>query len=328
MSLTGNDEEISAHRENNDSEEIQSNDRENYNQDFSSGRPSNSSIIIDVFDDEVESESDFEDKFDPYWTPEIILKSKLPDAVKKLLIKRSLLYLSNSSLHDPPGKEAVSDDQGNLETCTRHALAKAICSGCWNKLFDAEQIDLDQGDVAQKLIALNPEKLFKGMWPKEFSKKKFEFTDQTTKKVWVLQLLVVRTERDKFIEEATSQKPLFKHVMVYRTIPERMEKSPTHCVFVKELTHLKGQEEYTLPLALCLNSNKHEPKLFRPLDQEGNMFFKVWCLMMEKRPINPKSLKGIFQNAAQELHDKTKNIKSRVQEDPVDLYNKLRRVIF
>ena len=309
-------EEIPAQKEKDDS-----NETHHHFQNFS-GQVSNS-YPLPFYE---ESDSEFEDHVDEYWTPLDIEKSKLPDAIKRRLMKQSVLSLSNSSLDkssfEPPAWKAQPDEQGNFETCTRHALSKAICDGCWDKIFHCEQINLNQAEVTEALIALNPEMLYKGMWPKEFSKKKFEFTDQTTNRKWVLQLLVSKTEKDGLIDEATSQKPLYKHVMVYRTIPEMMQKSPSHCVFVKKLMNPEG-EEYTL--AHCYNSNLYEPDLYRPLDQPGNMFFKVWCLMMERKQkdTQPKPLK----DHAQRLFDKTQHIHSRADEDPLDLYNKLRRVI-
>ena len=95
MSLTGNDEEISAQKENDDSDEIQLfHDQENYNQDFS-GRPSSSSSIIDVFYDEVESEP--EDYLDDYWTPVVIQNSQLPDRIKRRMLKQSHHHQSQIS---------------------------------------------------------------------------------------------------------------------------------------------------------------------------------------------------------------------------------------
>ena len=35
-----------------------------------------------------------------------------------------------------PGGKADVDDQGDLNTCTYHALAKANCNGFWEKKVD------------------------------------------------------------------------------------------------------------------------------------------------------------------------------------------------
>ena len=48
---------------------------------------------------------------------------------------------------------AIPDDQGNLDVCTRHALAKAIGNGFMEKEFvPGKELDFDQSAITQLLV--------------------------------------------------------------------------------------------------------------------------------------------------------------------------------
>ena len=76
-----------------------------------------------------------------------------------------------------PGGAAVPDDQGDLETCTRFALAKAICDGFLNQRWVKNtSLDIDQDVVAH--VLLQEHKDGEGKWPTEFNGKKFQFQEK------------------------------------------------------------------------------------------------------------------------------------------------------
>ena len=49
-----------------------------------------------------------------------------------------------------PKGRAVPSDQGIYQTCTRHALGKAIADRFQNKIFDSRAIDFDQDGPRQR----------------------------------------------------------------------------------------------------------------------------------------------------------------------------------
>ena len=52
-----------------------------------------------------------------------------------------------------PGALPVLDNQGNLKTCTRFAVAKALIAGLMMKIFvPYQEIDVDQGEVTTALL--------------------------------------------------------------------------------------------------------------------------------------------------------------------------------
>ena len=55
----------------------------------------------------------------------------------------------------PSGNPSPSN-QGRYNTCTRHALGKAVVDGFQNKVFDTDVIDFDQDRVTDVLIRMDP----------------------------------------------------------------------------------------------------------------------------------------------------------------------------
>ena len=56
-------------------------------------------------------------------------------------------------MNNNPGGLAIPDNQGNLDVCTRTALAKAIGNGFMEKEFvPGEELDFDQTAITQILV--------------------------------------------------------------------------------------------------------------------------------------------------------------------------------
>ena len=90
-------------------------------------------------------------------------------------------WSSCSSLLRDPGGAPVNDDQGELETCTRFALAKAICDGFDKRRWVNQALDVDQNVVTGALLQVHKDG--EGKWPTAFNGKRFQFQDKISKNI-------------------------------------------------------------------------------------------------------------------------------------------------
>ena len=76
-----------------------------------------------------------------------------------------------------PGSRPVPDQQGDLDTCTRHALGKGIVAAFDQKMaVPGKKIDLRQNSVTD--ILLNEHNDGDGKWPTDFHLKEYTFRDK------------------------------------------------------------------------------------------------------------------------------------------------------
>ena len=54
---------------------------------------------------------------------------------------------------EAPGATPVVDNQANADTCTAHALAKAVCGGFENNKFRPGYLDFNQSNIRAALLA-------------------------------------------------------------------------------------------------------------------------------------------------------------------------------
>ena len=61
---------------------------------------------------------------------------------------------------EAPGATPVVDNQANADTCTAHALAKAVCGGFENKKYSPGYLDFNQAEIRSALLAQKHKVLF------------------------------------------------------------------------------------------------------------------------------------------------------------------------
>ena len=206
---------------------------------------------------------------------------------------------------------------GNWETCTRHAISKAICDGSYYQVFCHEQVDFDQDKVTDALIALDPNLEDKGKWPTRYHKTIFTFTDETTKKLWDLKLFVTKIdEMDQFRRERTVDNPVFTHVLVYGDMDR------CHCIYVKEVWFRKHW------FAECINSIPTDPEPSIRLDKPNNMFYRIWCNLKERRAEKVQRMPLLYGlSFINGLIEKVQNISLSLRVPPIETREKLFTVI-
>ena len=172
----------------------------------------------------------------------------------------------NSMYHGfAPGEHAYSDDQGNFETCTRHALGKAIVDGFMDATFEAVRLDFKQSEVTTILVSMDSD-MMKGQWPVRFDGSSFEILEASGTTMKVV-LKVTEIDMKRFVDEFT----LFKYVLVH-LLNTQNTLGPKHCLYVKSLTRFES-ETY----AVCLNSIPGEERPAIRVQKRGNTFYQVQC---------------------------------------------------
>ena len=90
----------------------------------------------------------------------------------------------------------VADNQGGFKTCTRHALAKAICQGFMMGLFNGVKLNLLQPMVTVIMLAVHG--VTQPMWPHQFNDVVLELIDSDTLSDWAVTIKDVK-EVKKYI---------------------------------------------------------------------------------------------------------------------------------
>ena len=168
-----------------------------------------------------------------------------------------------------PGENARPDDQGELWTCSLHAIAKAMADGCQDRVFrknlkkDFKQDDITNGE---QMVSV-------GKYPQTFSDQDFQFEDAEHRN-WSLRLYVRKVNKGTF-EAERKKKPVADntHLLVYLNDPKDEGKC-AHCVYAKKIQWDEDDKQWEIK---CINSYKNLPKVCIPLDQEGNTFYSVFC---------------------------------------------------
>ena len=164
-------------------------------------------------------------------------------------------------------------DQGNLRTCTRHAVAKAMVDGFQDRIFHHLEIDLDQEVITEALIAMDQGQQMEGVWPERFHGTQFEFPERLNGRVWTVKLSLHRIESATLINERIEANPSFTHIMVHRHRPLEPN-SPLHCIYVKRLSKLDSTQ---YNVAVCIDSVPGGNDIIQ-LNKPGNIFYRVKCI--------------------------------------------------
>ena len=184
-----------------------------------------------------------------------------------------------------PSAPARESDQGQLRTCTRHALAKAVVDGFQDKIFHHQEIDLDQEMVTNALLAMDQGQEMVGVWPDRFNFSQFQLQERLNGQGWKVKIYVDRiisNEVYTLIEERTRAEPTQTHIMVHRHRPLEPN-SPLHCIYIKKLSRLDSPN---YNVAVCIDSVPGGNDIIR-LDKPGNIFYRVWC---RADPVNARPM--------------------------------------
>ena len=115
---------------------------------------------------------------------------------------------SYHNLATKPGQPPVVDNQGQLATCTRFALSKAICFGFDKKIWVKNQsLDVDQKSVTTALLQEHKDP--DGKWPTDFNGVELQLYEKlNTCWLTVIQVrkLDKKTEIDDFKKDLNSKK--------------------------------------------------------------------------------------------------------------------------
>lgn len=215
-----------------------------------------------------------------------------------------------------PGGPAVADDQGDLSTCTRFALSKAICEGFYTKRWNPnEELDVDQACVTTSLLQVPKDG--DGKWPTDFHKTRFQFQEQISKSYWDTMLFVDKLDNVKEIEafkrDMSSSTPSYTYLCVYLVSPGNL-----HSIFITGWDPIK-QELH------CLNSHglTKNPKPRIPISQAGNILYRVRCTA-KKMPSKLSSNEVVTS----QVNTNQAPITSKVQSNPRTIYNKFWNICY
>ena len=163
-----------------------------------------------------------------------------------------------------PGGYPVPDDQGFGRTCTRFALAKAICAGLNDGIWNGGiSIDVDQTWMTSSLCQLFLDT--EGKWVSDYHGKVVQIFDKKSRNYFYLQLDISCKQKDR-----TSG---CKFVLVYNAGPI----VDLHAVFVKRFEN--GH-------FVCMNSHgaSDEFPMVDPKKTKGCRLFKIKGELTTKNP--------------------------------------------
>jgi len=185
-----------------------------------------------------------------------------------------------------PRQAAYPDDQGQLSTCTRHALAKACVDGFHQRKFHNEVLDFSQREVTQALISVHPGDENEGKWPHDFHGIQIpgSFQDLSTKKLWDIKMSHVQEVPKAVIYNlATTPSQDKTHVLVY--VYSWSEYS-LHTVYIRKVVHKDIPGRGIRTIISCINShgvNVNESVMYPyvEINQTDNQFWEVQCRATE-----------------------------------------------
>ena len=128
-----------------------------------------------------------------------------------------------------PGQPPVVDNQGQLATCTRFALSKAICFGFDKKIWVKNQsLDMDQNNVTTAL--LQEHKDSDGKWPTDFNGVQLQLYEKFNT-CWLTDIrvrkLTKKNDMDGFKKDLNSKNPKCAYVLAYEDPQVGL-----HCVYI------------------------------------------------------------------------------------------------
>jgi len=200
---------------------------------------------------------------------------------------------SHTSPDPPPKEEAHPDDQGDLSTCTRHAVGKAVCDGYeWVWFDQAEKLDFLQREIVNTLIAVDGDAMKKeGTWPTHYDGLGMELLEDNfnySGKAWKIYLRVAEVKKEQVMKSMTpdsnksSTRGRGAFVLVYSS------KNGPHCVYFKGVTKFPDTEpDYNV--AVCVNSwqNAGQDYTMVNLDKVEH-FYRIDC-SAERRREEPRN---------------------------------------
>ena len=175
----------------------------------------------------------------------------------------------------------TTSNQGNFQTCTRHALAKAIVQGFMLGIFQVlanlsdPSLDLSQEAVTTLLYEAMGSVV--AMWPYDFNGITLSpLSEISIVRVWDITLKDIKeVSKMTFVQDMLNEpQPTFMYVLVYE-----VEGTPTdpdlHCVFADEM---KANESREYDSVHCINSHKAYPDLLIKISRQDLRIFQVNCV--------------------------------------------------
>ena len=171
-----------------------------------------------------------------------------------------------------PGAYPTPDNQGNLEVCTRYAIAKAIIDGFMRRIFvRGKEVDLDQKTVTTGL--LNVHKNGDPQWPTAFNGTSYQFFDEQARH-WRVDLRVHKmTGVEDFKRDVSNSHRVYTWILVYLLNPN-YPKGPKHCVYAEDYDPDHGE-------VMCINSDPTYPYPKIPINDPGNTLYRICCTATE-----------------------------------------------
>jgi len=207
-----------------------------------------------------------------------------------------------------PEQEAYPDDQGEFQTCTRHALGKAICDGYEFMWFDKpEKVDFLQKEIINTLVAVDgDEKKYDGKWPTDYNGLRMELLEDNfiySGKAWSIKLKVKEVEKKELLEGFKKRMEIQQslcesgsYVLVHKLYDRNGQEDGLHCVYLKDLIkHPDTEDDFNF--GLCINSWRNKGRQLIELDEEGNRFYKIFCTT-ERKHQEPRNIlePSFFEN--------------------------------
>ena len=202
-----------------------------------------------------------------------------------LLSSLFLFSIFKRSTSSEPGELAKPSDQGLFETCTRHAIGKAIVDGFMEGFFHSQKLDFDQDDVIVKLIAIFGDTCPRH--PTDYNNKTFTTIDMKTNVKYSIDLTVEKLDGCEEVREDMKDKlnQKFTYVLVFSTATWQWQllqwlfSGPPHCVYIKNLIPPDQNNPW---LAFCYNSHSNNPYFGHVLEKPDNLIYKVSCKAREE----------------------------------------------
>ena len=182
-----------------------------------------------------------------------------------------------------PKEKPKPSYQGNDDTCTGHALGKAIVAGFMDgvhTLMEGENyipapvLDFVQKEIINTLIGQDKDP----RWPKDFTYERLKrMKEKDSGKFYDIVLRVTEVLQKDFKDDMTKTPSQFKYVMVYRV--KVQDPKSLHCVFVDHIDRIKTNSNDVVYCAKNINSwgEDDDPYVSVPLAKKGNSFWQVLC---------------------------------------------------